>query len=24
MRSLVSRHLSEIEASDRPVAGLPE
>lgn len=24
MRSLVSRHLSEIEASDRPVSGLPE
>lgn len=24
MRALVSRHLSEIEASDRPVAGLPE
>lgn len=24
MRSLVSRHLSEIEASDRPVTGLPE
>jgi len=23
MRSLVSRHLSEIEASDRPVTGLP-
>lgn len=24
MRALVSRHLSEIEASDRPVTGLPE
>lgn len=24
MRTLVSRHLSEIEASDRPVVGLPE